>query len=290
MVENPIKYFEANDFILCTKCNNLLMIPGDARRITCSTCETTMDFTDISEAHKTLSYKKTCQILSNKIYKERSENGHIYTEQEVVTQRAQEAYMQQAAAAHQQFAAQQQAAAQQQFAAQQQAAVAAQQAQQVAQQQAAAAQQQAAAAQQQAAAQTEAVITLQEIQKGQDPLQEIHKGQDPTPPVNLPPIKSIKKDSTTNLKSDKNLKKEMSKMKNYITEIDNKNFELKEELDFFKSLFKTHRNSVVFNLKIKKKQKKCVWVDNINDDLKYIESLDRDDEVIEWLKPVKCNR
>tara|TARA_B100000902_G_scaffold384713_1_gene425190 strand:- start:2199 stop:2489 length:291 start_codon:yes stop_codon:yes gene_type:complete len=63
-----------------------------------------------------------------------------------------------------------------------------------------------------------------------------------------------------------------------------------EELELYKSIFKTHRNSAVFNLKIKKKNNKPVWVDRIHDDREYILSLDTDDEILEWLKPVRCER
>lgn len=65
---------------------------------------------------------------------------------------------------------------------------------------------------------------------------------------------------------------------------------VKEELDLYKSIFKTHRSSVIFNLKIKKKDGKNVWVDHIHDDRSYIMSLDQDEETIEWLKPIKCER
>ena len=63
-----------------------------------------------------------------------------------------------------------------------------------------------------------------------------------------------------------------------------------EELKLYKSIFKTHRNSAIFNLKIKKKNGKLVWVDRIHDDRNYILSLDTDDEIKEWLKPVRCER
>ena len=63
-----------------------------------------------------------------------------------------------------------------------------------------------------------------------------------------------------------------------------------EELKLYKSIFKTHRNSAVFNLRIKKKNNKPVWVDRIHDDREYILTLDRDDDILEWLKPVKCER
>lgn len=67
---------------------------------------------------------------------------------------------------------------------------------------------------------------------------------------------------------------------------------LKEELEFYKSIFKTHRNSAVFNLKIKTKQNKKLWVDKVRDrsDYYFILSLDQDDETREWLEPVRCER
>lgn len=65
---------------------------------------------------------------------------------------------------------------------------------------------------------------------------------------------------------------------------------LKEELEFYKLVFRTHSNSVVFNLSIKKKNGKKVWVDNIRDTREYLLTLDKDDEVIEWLKPIKPSR
>jgi hypothetical protein len=66
--------------------------------------------------------------------------------------------------------------------------------------------------------------------------------------------------------------------------------ELQEELEFYKSLFKTHNNSCVFNLSIKKKNGKNAWVDRIRDSHSYIESLDRDEDIEGWLQPVKPSR
>lgn len=65
---------------------------------------------------------------------------------------------------------------------------------------------------------------------------------------------------------------------------------IKEELDFYKSVFESHHNSVIFNLKIKKKNGKKVWVDPIRDNQEYIQTLDRDEEVKEWLEPIKPSR
>lgn len=65
---------------------------------------------------------------------------------------------------------------------------------------------------------------------------------------------------------------------------------VKKELEFYKSLFKTHHNSVVYNLNIKKKNGENVWVDPIMDQREYLESLDKDEEVLSWLEPVKPSR
>lgn len=65
---------------------------------------------------------------------------------------------------------------------------------------------------------------------------------------------------------------------------------LREELEFYKSLFVFRRNSCIFNLKIKKMNGKNVWVDRVLDQREDFLKLDRDEEVEEWLKPVRCER
>ena len=65
---------------------------------------------------------------------------------------------------------------------------------------------------------------------------------------------------------------------------------LKEELDFYKSLFVTRRNSCIFNLKIKKMNGKNVWVDRVRDQREDFLKLDMDEEVEEWLQPIRCER
>lgn len=68
------------------------------------------------------------------------------------------------------------------------------------------------------------------------------------------------------------------------------NKKLKKELEFYKSLFITRRNSCIFNLKIKKINGKDVWVDRVRDQREDFLKLDMDEEVEEWLKPIKCER
>jgi len=64
----------------------------------------------------------------------------------------------------------------------------------------------------------------------------------------------------------------------------------KEDLDFYKSIFKTHRNSVVYNLYIKYKNGKRLWIDKIRTDKYELKQLDEDNDIKEWLKPVRCER
>jgi len=65
---------------------------------------------------------------------------------------------------------------------------------------------------------------------------------------------------------------------------------LKDELEFYKSLFKSHSGSVIYNLKIKHENGQRVWIDVIRCDKSELLRLDPDEEVSEWLKPVKCER
>ena len=64
---------------------------------------------------------------------------------------------------------------------------------------------------------------------------------------------------------------------------------LQKELDFYKSVFTTHNNSCIFNLHVKTIKGQKVWIDHIRDTDSF-HLLDKDEEVIEWLKPVKCER
>lgn len=65
---------------------------------------------------------------------------------------------------------------------------------------------------------------------------------------------------------------------------------INQELNFYQSIFKTHQNSVVFNLKQKFKNGEKTWIDRIRCTREEIIELDQDNETIEWLKPVKCER
>jgi len=66
--------------------------------------------------------------------------------------------------------------------------------------------------------------------------------------------------------------------------------DIKKELDFYKSIFKTHNNSCLFNMNIKTKNGDKIWVDVTRDSNEFISSLDKDEEVEQWLKPVKYER
>ena len=64
----------------------------------------------------------------------------------------------------------------------------------------------------------------------------------------------------------------------------------KDELEFYKSIFKTHRNSVVYNLYIKYRNKQKIWIDKIRCDKYELKQLDEDEDIKEWLKPIRCER
>ena len=70
------------------------------------------------------------------------------------------------------------------------------------------------------------------------------------------------------------------------------NEQLKKDLEFYKSIFQSHSNSAIFNLRIKTINGERLWVDKvkIHTDYKLLNSLDKDDEVLEWLKPIPCER
>jgi len=65
---------------------------------------------------------------------------------------------------------------------------------------------------------------------------------------------------------------------------------VKDDLEFYKSIFKTHRNSAIFNLRIKSINGERLWVDKVRADYSLKIQLDPDEETIEWLKPVRCER
>ena len=70
------------------------------------------------------------------------------------------------------------------------------------------------------------------------------------------------------------------------------NIQLKKDLEFYKSIFQTHSNSAVFNLKIKTIDGERLWIDKVKiySDHQLLNSLDKDDEVLEWMKPIPCER
>ena len=72
--------------------------------------------------------------------------------------------------------------------------------------------------------------------------------------------------------------------------VENELIIVKEDLEFYKSIFKTHGNSAVFNLRIKSINGKRLWVDKVRADYSLKIQLDPDEETIEWLQPVRCER
>jgi len=65
---------------------------------------------------------------------------------------------------------------------------------------------------------------------------------------------------------------------------------LREELEFYKSIFKRNTNSAIFNLSIKTINGKRIWYDRVMDRMDLLYHLDEDEDIIEWKKPVRCER
>ena len=72
--------------------------------------------------------------------------------------------------------------------------------------------------------------------------------------------------------------------------VENELTTVKDDLEFYKSIFMTHPNSAVFNLRIKSINGKRLWVDKVNADHSLKKQLDPDEETVEWLQPIKCER
>ena len=50
------------------------------------------------------------------------------------------------------------------------------------------------------------------------------------------------------------------------------------------------RNSCIFNLYVKKKDGEKVWIDKIHATRSELLELDEDEQINEWLQPIKCER
>lgn len=84
---------------------------------------------------------------------------------------------------------------------------------------------------------------------------------------------------------------------NKIVSLKKENLSLREEINelkflvkFYQSIWETHSNSVIYNLKIKYINGDPLWIDKIRCGRDLLLKLDRDEEIDEWLKPVKCER
>tara|TARA_B110000881_G_C18416979_1_gene433965 strand:- start:237 stop:479 length:243 start_codon:yes stop_codon:yes gene_type:complete len=65
--------------------------------------------------------------------------------------------------------------------------------------------------------------------------------------------------------------------------------QLESDVKFYKSILEM-RNSCIFNLHEKTKKGERVWIDIINAETKELLELDMDDEIKEWLKPIRCEK
>ena len=88
----------------------------------------------------------------------------------------------------------------------------------------------------------------------------------------------------------KEINSELESVKNELESVKNELVSVNDDLEFYKSIFKTHANSAVFNLRIKTINGERLWVDKVRADYSLKIQLDPDEETIEWLKPVRCER
>tara|TARA_B100001287_G_C22646748_1_gene513131 strand:- start:185 stop:490 length:306 start_codon:yes stop_codon:yes gene_type:complete len=93
-----------------------------------------------------------------------------------------------------------------------------------------------------------------------------------------------------NLPIEKRDKYYILKYKNEIKKIKNQNYILNQDIKFYKSIFKNHFNSVVYNLRIKYKNGERVWIDKLKFNPYEYNDYDEDEELKEWTKPIKCER
>ena len=84
----------------------------------------------------------------------------------------------------------------------------------------------------------------------------------------------------------------IDKMNEEYNQLQEEKNKIEKELEFYKSIFSTHRNSAVFNLRIKTINGEKIWIDQIKITTEYelLNLLDEDDEVKEWKIPVRCER
>ena len=71
-------------------------------------------------------------------------------------------------------------------------------------------------------------------------------------------------------------------------QLENEKNKIQKELEFYQSIFKTHINSAIFNLRIKTINGEKIWIDKIKiyTDYDLLNKLDEDEEVKEWKKPI----
>ena len=93
-----------------------------------------------------------------------------------------------------------------------------------------------------------------------------------------------------NLPIEKRDKYYILKYKNEIKKLKNQNYILNQDIKFYKSIFKNHFNSVVYNLRIKYKNGERVWIDKLKFNPYEYNDYDEDEELKEWIKPIKCER
>ena len=236
-----MNYFQKDEFILCLRCNRLLLVPNNSLVIKCKLCNKLNKYTDMTLEHFEKSKQGALNYLSQKMKiemdkKDKQDIEKTKMELDIANVKAVES-----------------------------------------------------AALAQANAQA-AHMKSEELKKK---ILEEKKREETAAAAAAASAAAIKAEAAKAVALDQ-ADKEFSTaqtMINNLSQTDNDQIHvLKEKVKLYESLFKSHSNSVVFNLTIKKRNNKPVWVDHIRDNREYLESLDSDNEVKEWLKPVKCDR
>lgn len=74
-----------------------------------------------------------------------------------------------------------------------------------------------------------------------------------------------------------------------IQQLKQSNQKLQEKIDFFNTIYE-HSGSLVSQMHIKTKNGNPVWVDSLRTSIKFLETLDKDDEVDQWIHQHKYTR
>jgi hypothetical protein len=74
-----------------------------------------------------------------------------------------------------------------------------------------------------------------------------------------------------------------------IQQLKQSNDQLQKKIDFFYTIYE-HNTSMVYQMNIKTKNGNPVWVDSLRTGVEFLETLDKDEEVDQWIHERKYTR